>query len=58
MRKALILGGGVVVLLLAALTACADGLSPGDDDPLADRYEYTAYGYQALHATSTCTNNE
>jgi hypothetical protein len=23
-------------------------LSPGDDDPLADRYEYTAYGYTFL----------
>jgi hypothetical protein len=35
MRKALLLGG--VVLLFAALTACSDGLSTGDDNPLSDR---------------------
>ncbi|MCX7021056.1 MAG: hypothetical protein NTW26_02055 [bacterium] len=52
MRKLLILGGGVVVLLFAALTACSDGLSAGDDDPLADRVDYIVYGitYQMISA--------
>jgi hypothetical protein len=48
MRKALLLGGGVVVLLFAALTACSDGLSAGDDDPLADRVDYYVYGITYL----------
>jgi hypothetical protein len=34
----------VVVLLLAVLTACSDGLAPEDDDPLADRDDYFVYG--------------
>jgi hypothetical protein len=36
MKKLLLLGGGLIVLILA-LPSCSDGLSPGDDDPLADR---------------------
>jgi hypothetical protein len=48
MRKILFLGGGVVVLLLAALTACSDGLAPGDDDPLADRWIYVVHGITYL----------
>jgi len=44
MRRSLILGGGLVVLLLATLTACTDGLVTGDEDPLADRDNYYVYG--------------
>ncbi|MCX7022509.1 MAG: hypothetical protein NTW26_09610 [bacterium] len=44
MRKSLILGGAVVVILFAALTACSDSLSTGADNPLADRDTYTVSG--------------
>jgi hypothetical protein len=44
MRKALLLGGVVVLLFVAVLTACSDGLSAVDDDPLADRDDYYVHG--------------
>ncbi len=37
-------GGGVVVLLFAALTACSDGLSAGEDDTLANRDDWIVHG--------------
>jgi len=40
--------GGVIILLFAALTACSDGLSAGDDDPLADKAEHTVSGITFL----------
>jgi len=41
-------GGEGVVLLIAALTACSDGLSVGDDDPLADREDHYVFGITYL----------
>jgi len=34
----------VIILLIAGLVACSDGLSAGADDPLADRVNYIVYG--------------
>jgi|GEM_PF-3655845 len=52
MRKALLLGGGLVILLFAALVACSDGLSTGADNPLADKGEWVVYGYTFLENTN------
>jgi hypothetical protein len=43
MRNSLIVGGGVV-LLIAALTACSDSLSTGEDNPLSDTRGFIVHG--------------